>query len=154
MAETGAGAVGAGGAPESSLWVRTSVTGASGEGPVSVRGWTAAGVSVLSWWDQGVSGVGFCPFVFWGPVWLASGKNCMQTFACVWQKKFHVFGKLLHANSRCAGPDDLGGLTQSPVGPTNGPIPCPQCFHCHNQTHTIQATEFFPLQQPNKAFFF
>ena len=86
-----------------------------------------------------------------GPVWLASGKNCMQTFACVWQKKIHVFGKLLHANSRCAGPDDLGGLTQSTVGPTNGPIPCPRCFHCHNQTHTIQATEFFPLQQPNKA---
>ena len=94
--------------------------------------------------------VGCCGLTL-GPVWLASGKNCMQTFACVWQKKIHVFGKLLHANSRCAGPDDLGGLTQSPVGPTNGPIPCPRCFHCHNQTHTIQATEFFPLHQPNKA---
>ena len=72
MAETGAGAVGAGGAPESSLWVRTSVTGASGEDvePVSVRGWTAAGVSVLSWWDQGVSGGGFLPVCVLGwSVW-------------------------------------------------------------------------------------
>ena len=60
MAETGAGAVDAGGALVS-LWARTSVSGASGEGvePVSARGWTAG-----AWWRQRALRVG--PGRQWG----------------------------------------------------------------------------------------